>query len=158
MENVDCIDASVILGTLFEKEERCKTYINTVGYKLKNCGLLTIPLVGEIFTNMFLKIPQHIEEAERKVFLQSTIDFFDFTIMHLIQKNRLIIAKIKSGDYQFVKRINELDYKISDDDLLHLSSAINNNCQRFVTIDKVLLEENFRNNIKREFGMMIIEP
>ena len=95
------------------------------------------------------KIPKNIVENERKVFLQNTIDFFDFTIMRLIQKNRLTIAKIKSKDGQYVERIKELDYKISDDDALHISSAINNNCQRFVTIDKVLLKENFKISIKK---------
>ncbi len=159
MVGFDCIDSSVILGTLFEKEEKCEQYVNIVGYKLRNKGLLTIPLIGEIFTNTFLKVSKNIEEvSERKFFIQNAVDFFDTTIMGLLQRDKLVIAKIEIGDHLFTGRIKEIDYRITDDDALHLSSAINKKCQRFVTIDKELLKENFKNKIKEEFGIIITEP
>ena len=159
MEQFDCIDACVILGTLFEEEEESKQYINTIGYKLKNKGLLTIPLIGEIFSNIFLKLYQNINDSiERKAFIQNAVDFFDDTIMSLIQKDKLTIGKIDGGDYQFIKRIKEIDYKVTDDDALHLSSAINKKCQRFVTVDQELLNDNFRSKIRTEFGIKITKP
>jgi predicted nucleic acid-binding protein len=159
MKNFDCIDASIILETVFEDEERCEQYVNTIGYKLRNKGLLTIPLIGEIFTNLFLKVSESIgNQTERKVMLQTAVDFFDNVIIRLLQQNKLKISKINNNDYKFVKRIKELDYAITDDDALHLSSAINNNCQRFITKDKVLLDKNFKSNVKKEFEIIIAEP
>jgi predicted nucleic acid-binding protein len=156
MDKLDCIDSSVVLGTVFKEDERCDNFINTVGYKLKNKGLLTIPLVGEVFTNLFLKISKNVDDPfQRRVVIQTAIDFFDETIMNLLQQDRLVISKIKDGDYQHIRRIKELDYTITDDDALHLSSAINNNCQRFITLDKVLLNANFKNKMKKELGLVI---
>ena len=159
MNHVDCIDASVILGSVFREDENCDNFVNTIGYKLKNNGLLTIHLVGEIFTSVFLKIVQYIEYPfEKKQFLQDVVDFFDKTIINLFERQRLSIAKVKDSDYQHIMAIKSLDYAITDDDALHLSVAINNNCQRFVTIDKVLLKEDFRSKIKAEFRLIITKP
>ncbi len=158
MDNFDDVDSCVVLETIFE-EERCKLYVNTIGYKLRNKGMITIPLAGEIFSNLFLKISQNIDDAVmRKVVIQNAVDFFDDTMMTLLQKGRLIIAKINDGDYQYIPRIKELDYKITDDDALHISTAINKKCQRFITIDKDLLNDRFRGMIKSEFGLVIAEP
>ena len=78
--------------------------------------------------------------------------------MSLIQKDKLTIGKIDGGDYQFIKRIKEIDYKVTDDDALHLSSAINKKCQRFVTVDQELLDENFKSKIRKEFRIVIDKP
>ncbi len=161
MSSFDCLDSSIILGIAFEEKEaeQCKQYINTVGYKLKNKGLLTIPLVGEIFTNLFLKVSRDIKDySKRKVIIQSLVDFFDETIMTLLSKERFIITKIQSADYVYIPRIKELDYKITDDDAFHLSSAISQKCQRFVTLDRVLLQEHFKESLRKEFGLLIAEP
>lgn len=79
-------------------------------------------------------------------------------IVDLLLRERLIIAKIKANDSQYIEKIKALDYAITDDDAFHLSTAINNGCQRFVTLDKVLLNENFKSKIKKEFGLVICNP
>ncbi len=159
MEPVDCVDASVVLEAVFEDEEKCKQYLNTIGYKLRNKGMLTVLLIGEIFSNLFIKVSQKMEDPfERKVVIQNVVDFFDDTLIALLQKERLTIAKIKGDDYQHVKKIRELDYKITADDAFHLSAAVSNQCQRFITIDRYLLNDHFRALMKREFGLIIAAP
>lgn len=159
MTGLDGIDACVFLGTLFEEDERCDSFIATIGYKLKNKGQLTIPIIGEIFANTFLKVSENIADPyERKAFIQKTVDFFDRIIMDLLKKERLEITKMDAQDFQHISRIKELDYAITDDDAIHLSSAITKKCQRFITIDKALLEPEFRSRIKKEFGLIITDP
>ncbi len=160
MTEIDCIDSVIILGILLEENiAEFQDYVRTIGYKSRNKGLLTIPLVGEIFTNLFLKISKNVQEpVMRKILIEKAIEFFDKVIMDLLQQERLIISKIRDGDYQYIPRIKELDYAITDDDALHLSSAINNKCQRFITIDKTLLNERFRGDINREFRVIITNP
>ncbi len=160
MRELDCIDSCIILDILFRKEVgEFQEYIRTVGYKHKNKGLLTVPLVGEIFTNLFLKLTQNVEESTlRRVLLQNAIDFFEDIIFELLRHDRLVIAKICDSDSQFIPRIKELDWAITDDDALHLSWAINNKCQRFVTTDTILLQENCRSRIKQEFSLTITRP
>jgi len=160
MTGTDCIDSVIILGILLEENiAEFQDYVRTIGYKSRNKGLLTIQLVGEIFTNLFLKISKNVEEPiMRKVLIEKAVEFFDEVIMDLLQQELLTISKIKDGDYQYISRIKELDYAITDDDALHLSSAINNKCQRFITIDKALLNERFRGSIHSEFGLMIAKP
>ena len=159
MENLDCIDSSIILEIIFKNEEKCKQYLNTVGYKSKNAGLFTIPILGEILTNLFLKASQTVEDPiNRKVLIQNAVDFLDDTVLDLLPRGRLFISKLEKSNYQFVQRIQELDYKITDDDALHLSSAISNRCRRFVTIDKDLLNDTFRANVRKEFGLTITGP
>ena len=138
---------------------RILVYVRTIGYKSRNKGLLTITLVGEIFTNLFLKISKNVDEPMmRKILIEKAVEFFDEVIMDLLQQELLTISKIKDGDYQYIPRIKELDYAITDDDALHLSTAINNKCQRFITINKALLNERFRGSIHSEFGLTITKP
>lgn len=159
MNALDSIDACVFLGTLFEENEECDSFIATIGYKLKNKGQLTIPIIGEIFANTFLKVSENIADPyERKAFIQKTVDFFDRVIMDLLKKERLEIMKMAAQDFQHLARIKELDYAITDDDAIHISSAIVKKCQRFITIDKALLRPEFRSRIKKEFGLIIAEP
>lgn len=159
MKELDCIDSSIILEIIFENEEKCKQYLNTIGYKSKNQGLLTIPILGETFANLLLKSSQTIEDPiKRKIFIQSAVDFLDDIILDLLLRGRLIISKLEKSDYQFVSKIQELDYKITGDDAFHLSSAINKQCRRFVTIDKDLLHDTFRAHVREEFGLTITAP
>lgn len=161
MTSLDCLDSSIILGTIFEEkdQERCKTYLNLVGYKLRNNGLFTVPLIGEIFANLFLKVYRTVPDPnERKLLLQKAVDFFDDSIISLLLQEKLIIAKIENTDYQFIDRIQEIDYAITDDDALHLSSAITKGCQKFITLDAVLLREQCRSRIKTEFNLIIAAP
>ncbi len=159
MKNLDCIDSSIVLEIIFQNEEKCKQYLNTVGYKSKNAALLTISILGEILTNLFLKASETVDDQiKRKVLIQNAVDFLDDTILDLLPRKRLFISKIEKNDHAFVQRIQELDYKITDDDAFHLSCAINNHCQRFVTIDKDLLNDTFQENMQREFGLRIISP
>lgn len=159
MTNVDCIDSCIILGTIFKEDEHCELYIDTIGYKLKNKGLLTIPLIGEVFANLLLKVEKKTDDKfEQKLFMQNAVDFFDTTISRLIYQERLLIGKMLIADFQHVSRIKELDYAVTDDDALHVSDAINKRCQRFITTDKTLLNENFRGKIRKEFGLVISPP
>ncbi len=160
MGEYDCIDSCIVLGILFQESiGELQEYIRTVGYKQRNKGLLTVYLMGEIFTNLFTKICQKVEDGTiRAVLLQNALDFFEDVIMELLRQDRLIIAKIQNSDYQLIRQIQELDYAITDDDALHLSCAVNNQCQRFVTTDTILLSENCRSRIRREFGLIISRP
>ncbi len=161
MKDLDCIDSCIILGTIFEEKEneKCKQYLNIVGYKLRNNGLLTVPLIGEIFANLFLKVYRTVpESSERKLLLQKAVDFFDDSIVNLLLQEKLVIAKIENSDHQFIERIKELDYAVTDDDALHLSSAINKGCQKFITLDAILLRDQFKSRIKTEFNIIITRP
>ena len=90
--------------------------------------------------------------------MQNAVDFFDDSIVNLLQQERLTIAKINDSDYKFIARIKEINHKVTDDDALHLSSAINKKCQRFVTVDQELLDENFKSKIRKEFRIVIDKP
>lgn len=85
-------------------------------------------------------------------------DFFDDTIINLLQQERLEIVKIGSDDFQFVQKIKELDCAVTDDDAYHLSCAINQKCQRFITLDNALLRDVFKSRIRAEFGLVISVP
>jgi hypothetical protein len=159
MTHLDCIDACIVLGLLFEEHEGCRHYLDNVGYKNKNKGLLTIPLIGEIFTNLLLKLPEKIPDPiNRKVFMQSAIDFFDQTIMHFLKEKRIEISPMTIQDQKYVVHIKNVDYTITDDDAIHISTAISKDCQRFVTIDKLLLQKNCKIRIRNEFNLTITNP
>ncbi|MEK7075004.1 MAG: hypothetical protein AAB968_04530, partial [Patescibacteria group bacterium] len=54
MTETDCIDSVIILGILLEENiTEFQDYVRTIGYKSRNKGLLTITIVGEIFTNLY---------------------------------------------------------------------------------------------------------
>ena len=156
---VDGIDASIILGTIFEEEENCSFYLRNLGYKLHNTGILTVPLIGEIFANLFLKVSERIKDpSERKALIQHAVDFFDESIIHLLQEERLVIVSLRKEDLHYFSRIKEIDYDISDSDAFHVSCAIASHCQRFVTLDKKLLKDSFRSTMTKEFSLVITSP
>lgn len=68
MDALDCLDSSIVLGTIFEEDEQCDTFINVLGYKMRNKGLLTQLIIGEIFTNLFLKVSTKVNDPfQRKL-------------------------------------------------------------------------------------------
>ncbi len=79
-------------------------------------------------------------------------------MLSLLLQERLIITKLQKEAHQHISRIKEIDYAITDDDAIHLSAAIYHTCQSFITTDRILLREEFKSRIKREFGLIIKEP
>jgi len=146
----DCIDACVVLEALINNDRNCVKFVNTVGYKLSNTGLLTIPLVGEIFVNLLFK-------ERNQSFIIDALHYFDDLVTTLINKKRLVVVKLKPRDINFIEEIMKIDYSITFDDAFHLSFAINNKCQKFITLDNVLLKENVRAGVKK-LGLIIVKP
>ena len=51
----------MFLGFVLEKDQKCKDYINTIGYKNRNIGIISHFVVSEIFIKLITMI--HIDNS-----------------------------------------------------------------------------------------------
>jgi predicted nucleic acid-binding protein len=147
---MDYIDSCVFLAVIFreDEEERCREYLGRIGYRRHPGGVISHPVLGEIFAALLLKLPP--EEA----------------IEHGRSAIRLLTGLLRDRDLTIWRgitdRIVELqrcDYRLSDDDAVQLTLAVHAGCSRFVTIDRLLLgSEQLHELLRRDFGLKIATP
>jgi predicted nucleic acid-binding protein len=143
MKPLHFIDTSVILEAFSEDgkyREECKSYLNTAGYKF--IGFLSLSVLGEI-----LVVINNREKEAKELFIG--------WLHHIIKRKKIKLIVPRFEVLEIIKRLKEADYKIEFVDALHLSTAIENNANAFVTLDEKLV-----GNIKieKEFKIKILHP
>src|SRR3989344_5318476 len=92
----DYIDSCIFLGFALEQGQNCKDYINTLGYKNRNIGIISHFVISEIFLAIILKIKdkeKHYEKLEKfKAF-----EYIDEIINKMLRENVLIINKLDTN-------------------------------------------------------------
>lgn len=146
----DFYDSSIFLGLLIEKDDLCKKRIDLIGYKGKNNGIISHLILGEIFTNLFLKLDKDYLRIEAFKVIDSIFD-------KCIKENRLKIAKIERGDDLYIDDLLE-DYQMEYSDARHVSEAIVLRCNIFWTTDKYLNQPHIKSIIKKKYKLLIKHP
>ncbi|MBS3151190.1 hypothetical protein J4443_02305 [Candidatus Woesearchaeota archaeon] len=156
MNPVDMIDSSIFLGFIFDEDNKFKEYLNVVGYKNQNKGSITNSLMGEILTNIFVKVKDE-NKIEQSLLRTKVFGLLDQIMTKLIEEGKLEIIKLNKSNFDFdiFNNIKGIDYAISDDDAIHLTSAIIMNCQNFVTSDKLAENKILCEKIKSEYNLNI---
>ncbi len=150
------IDSSIFLGSIFDEDNKFKEYLNIVGYKTQNKGAITNSLMGEILTNIFIKAKD--EDKEKQSFLRMKVfELLNQIVTKLIEEGKLQIIKLNKDNFDFdiFSYIKGIDYAISDDDAIHLTSAVLINCQNFVTSDKLAENKILCEKLKSEYNLTI---
>src|SRR3989344_631937 len=140
----DYVDSCVFLGFVLEKDQKCKDYINTIGYKNRNIGIISHFVVSEIFIKLITMI-HNKDKVERNYVEDETLQYIIDIFKELLRSQNLIINKLSKSiiDIELYTNLKEIDYKLTDDDMFHLIEAIKKECHAFITIDKEII-----NNIK----------
>jgi predicted nucleic acid-binding protein len=149
-KTVECIDACIFLGLIVEKHGDCQRFLNNIGYKGRDIGLITHPIIGEIVTNILLKVHNKLDREE-------AFRLLDTILYYGIQSNKFKIAKLTQGDDLHSEDLMR-EYWLTEDDAKHLSNAIIHGCNSFITIDEKLTDEKVVNSIKEKYGLTIKKP
>jgi|SRR3989344_1867316 len=139
----DYVDSCVFLGFVLEKDQKCKDYINTIGYKNRNIGIISHFVISEIFIKLITMINK--DKVEGNYVEDETLQYIIDIFKELLRSQNLIINKLSKSiiDIELYTNLKEIDYKLTDDDMFHLIEAIKKECHAFITIDKEII-----NNIK----------
>ncbi len=155
----DYVDACVFLAIIFQESDgvRWKNYVDTIGYKTHNKGVISHFVLSEIVMNIMEKIKLSDRQRERE--LQAAIITNALAIItSLYREQRLRVLKLtrRSLDASLVQELQEKAYGLTDDDAFHLVAAIKAKCRRFITKDKYLLEEeNLQRWLQQEYNLKI---
>lgn len=146
----DFYDSSIFLGLLIEKDDACKERINLIGYKGRNKGVISHPVLAEITANLFLKINDSELRMEAFRLLETIFD-------RCLKQGILKISKIEKGeDFHVDDLMEKLQIEYSDARIL--SEAIVIGCKIFWTTDEYLNKANVKPIIKKEYGLIIKKP
>ncbi len=134
---IDFIDSCVWIDPYQKEVEDYSNYLNLIGYKSKNVqrniGVITVPVLGEIKAMIITKIQ---DEGIRIKMSQNIIKI----ISRLREGGKLRVYRFRNVNDKSLEEIRNVDYKITEDDALHICEAINIGYQNFITTDKFLLE------------------
>ena len=155
----DYIDTSIFLGYMFEQGDSCKEYLDVVGYKSHNIGVISHHVMSEILINLLLKVKldDHIKEEYAK---ERAFKLLDLTITKLREKGRLKILKLTSRivDPELFEELQSQDTGLSDDDAFHLIEAIKERCQFFATTDEEIIQnKKLREYLVKNYNLKIKE-
>jgi len=147
----DFIDSSVFLGSLFDKDEKCFKYLDDLGYSGENIGFVSNLVFGEVLSNLVRR-----EQVDR--YLQ--IELFG-TLSNLMDKaifqEKLKNLRIEKEDLKrAIEIIEEIGHINDPADALLLAMAVNNSCNKFITIDKEIHEAKKRLN--KKYKIIIESP
>lgn len=149
---IDYIDTSVVLSIVLDKSHHeSQEYLNTVGYKMKNRGVFSQFAIGELFSNILLKLK---EDMVRR----NAYDVLDWVLGRLIDENRATILGFDSSviDSALYDEITGVDYEVSGDDAFHIICAIKCKAACFVTKDKALCSnQRLKDYLMRRFDMKL---
>jgi len=147
------IDSCVYLerGLRGQERDSCSRYLARVGYKGRNQGVLTLPLMGEIFCGIFKSLDDSVARKLAFDFLETLLDV-------QLKTKKVIIKPLEKYDTSYIEQILEIDSRISFDDAIHLSTAIMGGCKYFVTIDKVFLYKITQKEVQHTFGIKMRHP
>ncbi len=156
----DYVDSCVFLGFVLEKDQKCKDYINTIGYKNRNIGIISHFVVSEIFISIIIKI-KYEDKIKENFIKNEAFQYIDNIFNGLAMKRELQINKLSKEiiDINTYDELKNMDYKLTDDDIFHLIEAIKSECHTFVTIDNEILNNTkLKNLLLNRYGIKIIEP
>jgi len=155
----DYIDSCVFLEHILDKNQNCKDYINTLGYKNRNLGIISHFVISEVFIAILTKILSK-DKNQEKVEKEIALIYFKNIIEELRKNNNLIINKIDNSiiDEELYKELKNINYSLSDDDILHLINAIKQCCNYFITIDKEIINNKIlRDYLQNKHEIKVIE-
>jgi predicted nucleic acid-binding protein len=146
------IDTSVILSLVFDDPRyESQEYLNIVGYKAKNKGVLSQFTIGELFSNVLLKLK---EDIVRK----NAYDLLDWIIRKLLDEDRANILKFDGAivNSSLFEEIRTADYAVTDDDAFHLMCAIACKAACFVTKDIALCSnQRLKEYLMKKFNLKL---
>ncbi|HIH17666.1 MAG TPA: type II toxin-antitoxin system VapC family toxin [Nanoarchaeota archaeon] len=147
----DFIDSSVFLGSLFDKDEKCFKYLDDLGYSGENIGFVSNLVFGEVLSNLVRR--EQIDEYLRIDLFKTLATLIDDALF----QERLKNLKIEKEDLKRAKEIIEEIGHINDPaDALLLAIAVNNNCNKFITIDKEIHEAKKR--LSKRYKIVVESP
>ena len=114
---VDYIDTCIFLAvTQGERHaQRCRTYLNTVGYKHHPCGVLSHFVISELFVAIITKL-------EREAIRTSAAYAAEMIALYADQ-GKIRIERFISHD-ALALAVREQDYSVSEDDVQQICAAI----------------------------------
>ena len=147
------IDSSIYLEVVVEGKHQkdCLRFLDKVGYKNTNLGIVSVFIMGEIFAGVF----KSFKKTETRLKALGLLESF---LSEQIETEKVNVITLEKNDLQYIDKINDIDRKISYDDASNLSKAISVCCDSFITIDEVLLNEETRNRFRQEFRIKIKSP
>ena len=155
----DYIDSCIFLAHLFNENNYCRDYINTIGYKNRNRGVISHFVLSEIMINIITKI-DYDDYLKGKILREECFENISETIIRLKYKKLLDILKITSKilDKELYDKLIKSDTKLTEDDALHIIEAIKSNCDFFVTIDKeIIANKKLREYLNQNHNLKIKE-
>lgn len=159
VEHLDYIDSSVFLGYVFKQGDNCKKYLDVVGYKAHNKGIISHFVMSEILINLLIKINLD-NPIEEDIVKADAFKLVNETIITLREGDRLKILKLTARimDPELLNELRGFDTKLTDDDALHLIEAIKAKCQFFVTTDKEIINnKGLKENLSKNYNLKIKE-
>lgn len=159
VKSYDYIDSSIFLGYAFEQGDACKEYLNTVGYKSHNKGVVSHFVMSEVLISLLIKIKLK-DPLQESIAKEKAFKLLDETITRLLIENKLTILNLTARiiDTELLNELKEKDTKLTDDDALHLIETIKEKCQFFVTTDeKIIKNKGLREHLSNNYNLKIKE-
>ena len=158
-QRYDYIDSCIFLHHIFEEGTVCRRYLNLVGYKRHNKGMVSHFVMGEIVINLLLKLKKR-DPVQEILLKERAFLLLDDTIRQLRANDNLLILRLTGAiaDTSLFKELKAVDAFLTDDDALHLLVAIKEGCSRFVTLDQELAKnERLRQHLIAKYNMRILD-
>ena|SRR3989344_7038757 len=155
----DYVDSCVFLGFILEKDQKCKDYVNTIGYKNRNTGIISYFVISEIFLAIMIKNKDK-EKNYEKLEKFKAFDYIDEIINKMLRERVLIINKLNTNivDEGLVKELKIINYSLNDDDIFHLIEAVKSKCDFFVTTDREIIENiKLKDFLANKYSLKIID-
>jgi len=149
----------VFLGFILEKDQKCKDYVNTIGYKNRNTGIISYFVISEIFLAIMIKNKDK-EKNYEKLEKFKAFDYIDEIINKMLRERVLIINKLNTNivDEGLVKELKIINYSLNDDDIFHLIEAVKSKCDFFVTTDREIIENiKLKDFLANKYSLKIID-
>ncbi len=153
------IDSCIFLGFVFDENDAYGRYLNTLGYKQHNKGIISHFVMSEILINIIFK-SRSTNPLDDQVTKERAFKMVNEFLYELKEENKLKILKLNTRiiDEELIRRIKENDTLLTDDDAFHLIEAIKAKCRYFVTSDKEIIENNkLREYLKTQHKLKIKE-
>ncbi|PKP58711.1 MAG: hypothetical protein CVT88_06865 [Candidatus Altiarchaeales archaeon HGW-Altiarchaeales-1] len=146
------IDACVVIEALIlfgDDHVSCERYLNKIGYKYRVA--ISISALGEIFMYLIKKIEKGIDREMTFIFLSKVFAF----VRKLMDEGKITFSSPQFETYSIVEKIKTVESRAEPMDALNLATAIAENANIFVTLDKDLAGNK---RIELDFEIKIKHP
>jgi|SRR3989344_6156760 len=156
----DYIDSCVFLGYALDKNANCQNYIQTIGYNNRNKATISHFVLSEILYTIIIKLKYEKDHITEYILKETAFKLIDNTINELIKKKYLIVNRLKTNiiNEDLLRELQNIDNRLSEDDIFHIIEAIVNECDFFVTSDKEIISNSkLREHLSRNHKIKILE-